>query len=49
MLDEDDRRVHYSHTDLVGRLKTEEPDVAESIIREHLRSGKAHFLKVDSA
>lgn len=44
-LDENDRSVHFSHVELIHNLKTEDADTAERIMREHLRSGKLHFLE----
>ena len=43
-LTEDDKRVHWSHVELVQSLKEPDPDKAERVMREHLRSGKVHFL-----
>lgn len=33
-----------SHVTLLGKLKTQDADAAEKIIRQHLRSGKEHIL-----
>jgi DNA-binding GntR family transcriptional regulator len=39
-----DRLVRASHAELVERLKTKEPETAERIMREHLRSGKGRIF-----
>jgi len=39
-----DRLTRESHVELVDRLKTGDPDAAEKILRDHLRSGKGHIF-----
>jgi DNA-binding GntR family transcriptional regulator len=39
-----DRLERASHAELVERLKTKEPEVAERIMRQHLRSGKGRIF-----
>ena len=40
-----DRQERLSHSILLDNLCTNDPSVAESVIREHLKSGKRNFYK----
>lgn len=46
-LTQDDKKVQLSHVDLIENLKVHDSDKAEKVMREHLRSGKLHFLEED--
>jgi DNA-binding GntR family transcriptional regulator len=39
-----DRLVRASHVELVERLKTNDPEVSERVMRDHLRSGKGRIF-----
>ncbi|MEA5033727.1 MAG: GntR family transcriptional regulator [Sphaerochaeta sp.] len=40
-----DRQERLSHSQLIDDLCTDDPSLAESVIREHLKSGKRNFYK----
>ncbi len=42
---QNDRQERLSHSKLLDNLFTDDPSLAESIIREHLKSGKRNFYK----
>ena len=44
-LSEDDKRVQLSHVELLKDLEQADPDRAEHAMREHVRSGKLHFVE----
>ncbi len=44
LLPTDDRLHRESHIELIDRLNIEDPDEAERIMRDHLRSGKRHLF-----
>ncbi len=39
-----DKKVMLSHVELIKHLRKDDPDAMEKLMREHLRSGKHHFL-----
>lgn len=43
-LQNDDRSERLSHIDLLDQLTTSDPDRAEKVIRDHLKSGKRRFF-----
>jgi DNA-binding GntR family transcriptional regulator len=43
-LTNDERQERQSHCDLIDTLTIENPDHAENVIRDHLKSGKRKFL-----
>ncbi|WP_020613164.1 GntR family transcriptional regulator [Sediminispirochaeta bajacaliforniensis] len=44
-LAQEERQERLSHKALIEELTTDDPDRAEKIIRDHLKSGKRHFYK----